>query len=88
MKNITHLCPLMDVRIPFAVTSDAHLRLQEEVLQLQFDYSLKLKFNELKLFQYWSFIKTEYLIIKKKTINTLLQLSTTYFCELGFSILK
>jgi hypothetical protein len=55
------------VRNPFAVTSDviSHLELveQEQFLELQSDSSLKLKFNELKLFQFWSFIKTEYPII-------------------------
>ncbi|XP_025413497.1 protein FAM200A-like [Sipha flava] len=79
------------VRNPFAVTSDviSHLELveQEQLLELQSDRSLKLKFNELKLFQFWSFIKTEYPIITEIAINILLPFSTTYLCELGFSAL-
>jgi hypothetical protein len=68
------------MRNPFAVTSDVHLGLveQEQLLELQSDRSLKLKFNELKLFQFWSFIKTEYSIITEIAINILLLFSTTY----------
>ena len=79
------------VRNLFAVTSDviSHLGLveQEQLLKLQSDRSLKLKFNGLKLFQFWNFIKTEYPIITDIAINILLPFSTTYLCELGFSTL-
>jgi hypothetical protein len=71
---------------PFAITSDviSHLVEQEQLLELQSDRSLKLKFNELKLFQFRSFIKIEYPIITEIAINILLPFSTTYLCELGF----
>jgi len=74
------------VRNPFAVTSDVISHLgsveQEQLLELQSHRSLKLK-----LFQFWSFIKTEYPIITEIAINILLPFSTTYLCELGFSAL-
>jgi len=79
------------VHNPFAVTSGAisHLGLveQEQLLELQSDRSLKLKLNELKLFQFWSFINTEYSIITEMAINTLLPFFTTNLCQLGFSAL-
>lgn len=66
---------------PLAVTSDAitHLGLveQEQLLELQPDGSLKLKFNELELFQFRNFINTEYSIITEITKNTLLPFFTT-----------
>jgi len=69
---------------PFVVISDAilHLGLVEhkQLLEHQSDCSLKLKFNELKLFQFWSFIKTKYPIITEIAINMLLPFSTTYLC--------
>jgi hypothetical protein len=49
------------VHNPFAVTSDviSHLKLveQEQFLELQSDSSFKLKFNELKLFQFGVLLK-------------------------------
>ena len=59
MKKYFQFSPINEydwVRNSFTVTSDviSHLRLveQEQLIELQSDHSLKLKFNELKLFQF------------------------------------
>jgi len=79
------------VRNPFAVTTEdtKHLPLQEaeELAELQADRTMKLKFREETLLQFWILVKREFPVLSEHAISVLLPFSTTYLCEQGFSAL-
>jgi hypothetical protein len=79
------------VRNPFAITTEdtKHLPLQEakQLTELQADRTMKLKFREETLLQFWMLVKREFQLLSKHAKSVLLQLSTTYLCEQGFSAL-
>jgi hypothetical protein len=63
------------------------LREEEELYELQSDYTLKKKFTDLSLDKFWISVKEEYPAIHRKAINILLQFVTSYMCEQAFSCL-
>ena len=81
------------IRNPFldlSVTnlSNFHLCEEEELASLSSDRGLKLKYAQLPLDTFWISVMEEYPTLSKKAIKVLLQFSTSYLCELGFSYLS
>lgn len=79
------------IRNPFCEgdTSSNEFSLQEaeDFISLSSDRTLKIKFKEVGLENFWIFVQEEYPALSKKAINILLLFSTSYLCELGFSTL-
>lgn len=78
------------IRNPFMeISDDCGLTLteEEELAAISTDRGLKIKYTELSLENFWISIKEEYASISKKALAILLQFSTSYLCELGFSTL-
>lgn len=72
----------------FSTSTKNLLSLQEEeLIELQCDRTLKMKFNEVLLDKFWISVKREYPVISVKALNVLLQFSTSYLCEQAFSCL-
>jgi hypothetical protein len=68
------------VRDPFSETSaqpeNLTLRAEEELCELQSDFTLKMRFTDLLLDKFWISVKEEYPVM-----SILLQFSTSYTCE-------
>jgi hypothetical protein len=79
------------VRNPYALspepTTNLPLEKEQQLAELQSDCTLQLKYGELSLLKFWMLAKEEYPEIVVEEVNTLLHFSTTYYCELGFSVL-
>nr|XP_008016818.2 protein FAM200A [Chlorocebus sabaeus]XP_008016820.2 protein FAM200A [Chlorocebus sabaeus]XP_037846472.1 protein FAM200A [Chlorocebus sabaeus]XP_037846473.1 protein FAM200A [Chlorocebus sabaeus] len=58
-----------------------------ELLQLSSSFTLKNYYKTLSLSAFWIKIKDEFPLLSRKSISLLLPFTTTYLCELGFSIL-
>ena len=71
------------------ILSDAGLILaeEEELASISSDRGLKIKYDKLSLEKFWISIREEYSSTAKKALSILIQFSTSYFCELGFSSL-
>lgn len=61
------------------------LREEEELVSLSTDRTLKMRYSETTLEEFWLLVHEEYPGLFKKAITILLQFSTSYLCELGFS---
>jgi hypothetical protein len=57
------------------------LREEEELYEMQSDYTLKKKFTNLSLEMFWVSVKEAYPAIHRKAINILLQFVTSYMRE-------
>ena len=68
-------------------TEELSLPIRESFLELRNDRTLRLKFSEMSLGEFWVSIREEYKLISKAAIEILLQFSTTYLCEQSFSSL-
>lgn len=96
-ERIDHYFPSLSsehydwVRDPFAQTASKTniltLKEEEELADLSSDRSLKLKHAELFLDAFWIMTEKEHPNIARKALQILLQFSTSYLCELGFSTL-
>ena len=78
------------IRDPFNQESSTEkliLREREECAELRMDRTMKLKFSELPLDQFWLASTSEYPTISRHAIEQLLLFPTTYLCELAFSTL-
>ncbi|XP_064105090.1 zinc finger BED domain-containing protein 5-like [Macrobrachium nipponense] len=79
------------IRNPFvaSVSTQSHLNLMEEeqLVEMSNDRDLKLLHMQLPLDEFWVQTKTENAHVAKKALVTLIQFSTSYLCELGFSAL-
>ena len=78
------------IRNPFIeIPTDAGLVLaeEEELACISSDRGLKIKYEELSLDKFWISIREEYPSTAKKALSVLIQFSTSYLCELGFSSL-
>ncbi|KAL2766003.1 protein FAM200A [Daubentonia madagascariensis] len=60
---------------------------ENELLQLSSSFTLKNYYKTLNLSAFWIKIKGEFPLLSRKSILLLLPFTTTYLCELGFSIL-
>ena len=68
-----------DVQVSLTLTEE------EELASISTDGSLKIKYKESSLEKFWILIREEYQLIAQKALAILLQFSTSYLCELGFS---
>jgi len=78
------------VRNPFIESSsNAGLLLceEEELACISSDRGLTIKHVELPIDTFWIAVKDEYASLAKKALTILMQFSTSYLCELGFSTL-
>ncbi|XP_068223744.1 protein FAM200A-like [Palaemon carinicauda] len=64
-----------------------NLQEEEEITELKCDRTLRIKFNEVLLDVFWISIREEYPVVSAKALDILLQSSTSYLCEQGFSCL-
>ncbi|XP_047693733.1 protein FAM200A [Prionailurus viverrinus] len=60
---------------------------ENELLQLSSSFTLRNYYKTLSLSAFWIKIKDEFPLLSRKSILLLLPFTTTYLCELGFSIL-
>lgn len=73
---------------PLKETSSLSLAEQEELIDLQCDDSLKVRFEEENsLSSFWISVKEEYPRLYEKATRMLIPFATTYLCETGFSAL-
>ena len=96
--NLDHYFPSINieqydwVRNPFIDISNEDVGLslteEEELAAISTDRSLKLKYKEMTVNQFWIAVRGEYPAIAKKAMIILLQFPTSYLCEQGFSILN
>ena len=79
------------VRNPFVdVSSSIGFRLceEEELATISSDCNLKIKHSEVDIDTFWISMQKEFPAIAEKALLVLLQFSTSYLCELGFSTLN
>ena len=93
-SNLKSYFPHLDVnkynwiQNPFLAMPDTdNFKLQGEAIELKNDRNLRLKFEELCLNSFWIYIETEYPLLSKEALKVLLQFSTSWLCEHGFSAL-
>ncbi|KAF0691092.1 zinc finger BED domain-containing protein 5-like isoform X2 [Aphis craccivora] len=63
------------------------LQEEEELITLSTDRTLKIKFSEITIEEFWISIQTDFKNISEKAIKILLKFSTPYLCKYGFSTL-
>ena len=68
-------------------TQELSLPIKENFLELRNDRTLRLKFPDITLDEFWIAVGKEYRQISEKTLEILLQFCTTYLCEQSFSTL-
>lgn len=76
------------IKNPFVVTNKpvgSSASNYENLIDLITDSSLKQKYNELLLNEFWLSLTEEYSNLSKLAIHVLLPFTTTYLCEAGFS---
>ena len=61
--------------------------LQEEFLEVQNDSAAKDAFQNMELEEFWTQIRGTYPLLAKNALRILVQFSSTYQCETGFSAL-
>lgn len=96
-ERIIHYFPNLDikkfdwVRNPFVITNTSVFELtlneEEELISLSNNRDLILKYSEESINSFWINIRCDYPMIAKKALKILLQFSTSYLCEFGFSVL-
>ncbi|XP_076352668.1 zinc finger BED domain-containing protein 5-like [Tachypleus tridentatus] len=75
------------IRNPFveSLNVDFSLTDEEELAGISNDRTLRMKHTELDLDSFWILTAKEYPSISNKALRILLQFSTSYLCEIGFS---
>ena len=68
-------------------TQKLSLPIKENFLELRNDKTLRLKFRDITLDEFWIAVGKEYRQISEKAFEILLQFCTTYLCEQSFSTL-
>ena len=80
----------MWVRNPF-LPLDSHvvlnLKKEKELIDICNDGNFKLMHKQMPLGEFWVRVQNEYPYVEKKAVILLLQISTSYLCESGFSVL-
>ena len=95
VEKIDHYFPSLStekfdwVRDPFANSSCSGLTLdeEEEMACISSDRTLKMKHGSMPLDSFWIYNQKQYPRISSRALAILLQFSTTYCCEQGFSAL-
>ncbi|XP_036358063.1 zinc finger BED domain-containing protein 5-like [Octopus sinensis] len=67
------------------VTTGISTKVDEELIDLSEDSSLKMTFNTQKLVQFWASLQTSYPIISTEALKVLLPFTSSYISEAGFS---
>lgn len=79
------------VRDPFSTFAKSTCRLsgkaEQELVELSCDRTLKIKFQEQALYQFWPTVAVDYPVLVKEAMKVLLPFPTTYICEASFSAL-
>ena len=77
------------VRNPFSPASSSNLSLieEEELIDIRNDRNLKDLFERYTIENFWIKVAKDYPSVARKAFIILLQFSTSYLCELGFSVL-
>ncbi|XP_068228168.1 zinc finger BED domain-containing protein 5-like [Palaemon carinicauda] len=79
------------IRNPFVASISTQYQLtlmeEEQLVELRHDRDLNLLHMQLPTDEFWVQIKTKYPHVAKKALVMLIQFSTSYQCELGFSTL-
>lgn len=76
------------IRNPFHLQVDMsglQLLEKEQLIDVAADSTLRLKFLEMNLVEFWIMVEKEYTLIGSKAVGILLPFSTTYLCEKAFS---
>ena len=77
------------IRNPFVPSSNnLCLKAEEELMAISCDRTLRLKYSEITIDSFWISVQQEYPVISEIAVSILLQFSTSYLCELGFSTLN
>ena len=77
------------IRNPFVPSSNnLSLKAEEELMAISCDRTLRLKYSEITIDSFWISVQQEYPVISEIAVSILLQFSTSYLCELGFSTLN
>ncbi|XP_068201795.1 protein FAM200A-like [Palaemon carinicauda] len=96
-ENIDHYFPSLStekydwIRNPFMnIPSNIGLQLceEKELATISSDRDLKIKHSTVPIDSFWISVQEEYPTLSKKALSLLLQFSTSYLCELGFSTLN
>jgi hypothetical protein len=66
-------------------SSDLPLRLKENLLEISIDGSLKIKFENMSICDFWFDARKEFKELSDIAISHLLPFPSTYLCEQGFS---
>lgn len=76
---------------PFSIEMEEinflNLKAQEEFAELTSDTTLRLRFSQVPVHEFWIEIKSEYPLLSEMAMNKLLPFCTTYLCESAFSTL-
>ena len=74
---------------PFSPASSSNLSLieEEELIDIRNDRNLKDLFERYTIENFWIKVAKDYPSVARKAFIILLQFSTSYLCELGFSVL-
>jgi hypothetical protein len=69
--------------------NDLSLSKKEQLLELSSDNGLKMQFRDLGLSRFWisPSVRTEFPELSEEALKVVMQFSTTYLCEKGFSSL-
>ncbi|KAJ4920278.1 hypothetical protein JOQ06_024417 [Pogonophryne albipinna] len=75
------------VRNPFVtcINSSIPARLQEDLIDVSSDRSLKMRYSSTPLTQFWCGVEKEYPELGKHALNELLPFGSTYLCEVTLS---
>ncbi|KAJ4931123.1 hypothetical protein JOQ06_025422 [Pogonophryne albipinna] len=75
------------VRNPFVtcINSSIPARLQEDLIDVSSDRSLKMRYSSTPLTQFWCGVEKEYPELGKHALNELLPFGSKYLCEVTFS---
>jgi hypothetical protein len=61
---------------------------EDELTEIRNDRKLKLKHSSTDMASFWLSLRQEYPIITKKAIEAPRPISTSYLCEVGFSVVN
>ncbi|GFQ88510.1 putative transposase [Trichonephila clavata] len=76
---------------PFSIEMEEinflNFKAEEELAELTSDTTLRLRFSQVPVHEFWIEIKSEYPLLSEMAMNKLLPFCTTYLCESAFSTL-
>ena len=60
---------------------------KEQLIELSFDTSLKQRYQNVSLVEFWLNLNSEFNNLSNKALKALLPFATSHLCETGFSVL-